>query len=414
MNKEKLKILISAYACSPYKGSEPGMGWNFVLGLSKYHEVHVITEQLKWKSDIEQFFKEKPELKKNITFYFIQKKRNKKLRKIWPPSYYWYYRQWQKEALQLALDLDQKENFDIVHQLNMVGFREPGYLWQIDKPFVWGPIGGMENTSWKLLLNLDSKNYIYYSFRNLLNLWQQQFLTRPKRAAKRSNSVLIAATPKNQKGILKYWNKQSIIMPEVGQEKSFKISIQQRDENEPLKIIWSGQHTGGKALNILLKSLNQLPKSVKWKLIILGSGSMTEKWKKLANDLGIEKQCEWHNWLEKEEAHKLMKASHLLSISSVKDLTSTVTLEGLSFGLPLVCIDHCGFSHVVNESCGIKIPIDLPPKLITNFGNAIQKLYNNEQLRQELAKGALKRAKTFSWDKKIEKLNDVYTSLLTK
>jgi len=25
----------------------------------------------------------------------------------------------------------------------MVGFREPGYLWQLNIPFVWGPIGGM-------------------------------------------------------------------------------------------------------------------------------------------------------------------------------------------------------------------------------------------------------------------------------
>ena len=27
----------------------------------------------------------------------------------------------------------------------MIGFREPGYLWKIEeKPFVWGPIGGLK------------------------------------------------------------------------------------------------------------------------------------------------------------------------------------------------------------------------------------------------------------------------------
>jgi hypothetical protein len=40
---KKLKLLISAYACGPNRGSEPGMGWNFVIGLGKFHEVHVIT-----------------------------------------------------------------------------------------------------------------------------------------------------------------------------------------------------------------------------------------------------------------------------------------------------------------------------------------------------------------------------------
>ena len=143
---KKLKLLISAYACCPNRGSEPGMGWNFVSGLSKFHEVHVITEQEKWEVELKKYLKEYPELSKNLRFYFIRKKRGRKIRKIWPPSYYCFYRQWQKEAFKLAIKLDDKENFDLVHQLNMVGYREPGYLWKINKPFVWGPIGGLENS----------------------------------------------------------------------------------------------------------------------------------------------------------------------------------------------------------------------------------------------------------------------------
>lgn len=30
MNARRLKIFISAYACEPEKGSEPGIGWNVV------------------------------------------------------------------------------------------------------------------------------------------------------------------------------------------------------------------------------------------------------------------------------------------------------------------------------------------------------------------------------------------------
>ena len=33
-------------------------------------------------------------------------------------------------------------NFDLVHQVNFMTFREPGYLWTLDAPFVWGPWGG--------------------------------------------------------------------------------------------------------------------------------------------------------------------------------------------------------------------------------------------------------------------------------
>ena len=91
---KKLKILVSAYACAPNKGSEPGMGWNFVTGLANFHELHVIVEKRKWEQPILEYLKVYPELKANLRFYFIDKTRNKWLRKLWPPSYYWFYKVW--------------------------------------------------------------------------------------------------------------------------------------------------------------------------------------------------------------------------------------------------------------------------------------------------------------------------------
>ncbi len=39
--REKLKIFVSAYACEPNLGSEIGVGWNWVLQMSKYFELYV-------------------------------------------------------------------------------------------------------------------------------------------------------------------------------------------------------------------------------------------------------------------------------------------------------------------------------------------------------------------------------------
>ncbi|MGB8801257.1 MAG: hypothetical protein WCC97_11250, partial [Candidatus Acidiferrales bacterium] len=38
-----LKILLSAYACEPDKGSEPGVGWNHVKQAARFHDVWVLT-----------------------------------------------------------------------------------------------------------------------------------------------------------------------------------------------------------------------------------------------------------------------------------------------------------------------------------------------------------------------------------
>ena len=42
--KKVKNILISAYACEPQKGSEPGIGWHWVVELARLeYNVHVIT-----------------------------------------------------------------------------------------------------------------------------------------------------------------------------------------------------------------------------------------------------------------------------------------------------------------------------------------------------------------------------------
>lgn len=405
-----LKILLSAYACSPYKGSEAGVGWNFIKNISGHHIVHVITEEIEFKRDIEKYLAENPGMNK-VTFHYIPRK-IEYFSRVFPPFFYLFYNNWQKRAFKLALKLEENENFDIIHQLNFVGFREPGYLWKINKPFVWGPVGGMDNTALKLLFNLDLQSFLYYFLRNIMNKLQIMLLLRPKEAANRPNNLLIAATPQTQAYIKKYWNCNSIVMPEVGQEERKIVSLVKRNPGETLQIIWSGQHTSGKALNILLKSLAKLPREIDWSLVVLGDGKKTSSWKRLAKKLNLDHKVTWAGWLPKAIAHEKMMGAHLICITSLKDLTSTVVLEGLSFGLPVVCIDHLGFANVVNDQCGIKIPVLMPDQLTLAFAQAISNLYFNEDLRYKLAQGAASRARDFSWSGKTEHLNQIYNSLL--
>ena len=42
---KKLKIFISAYACEPNLGSEIGVGWNWVLQMSTFFELWVLTRK---------------------------------------------------------------------------------------------------------------------------------------------------------------------------------------------------------------------------------------------------------------------------------------------------------------------------------------------------------------------------------
>lgn len=212
------KVLVGVYACSPYRGSEPGMGWNYLRLIAHGREVWALVEQEKWEADINRWLSEHPSEMANVHFVFIRKPRCRWLRRIWPPSYYWFYRIWQWRAYQTARRLHAEVDFDCAHQLNMVGFREPGYLWKLPIPFVWGPVGGLGQTDWRLLGLLSFAGKVEFFFRNVINGCHAHFLTRPRRAARKAaaTGAFITATRENRREAKRLWGVDSTVLCEVG------------------------------------------------------------------------------------------------------------------------------------------------------------------------------------------------------
>ncbi len=212
------KVLVSVYACSPYRGSEPGMGWNFLKQIAAKNEVWALVEEEKWRNDIEKYLREHPDEMQSVHWVFIHKPRARWLRKVWPPSYYWFYRVWQRRAYKKAQILHQEVRFDLVHQLNMVGFREPGYLWKLDVPFIWGPVGGLGYTDIRLFPLLGFVGALEFTARNVINWLHAHLLIRPRLAAKKAarTGLLITATSENQREAKKLWGTDSIVLCEIG------------------------------------------------------------------------------------------------------------------------------------------------------------------------------------------------------
>src|SRR4029077_14295878 len=82
--------------------------------------------------------------------------------------------------------------FDLMHQLNLCGFREPGYLWKFDVPLVWGPVGGAQNYPWRFTTNAGIGGAFSESIRSVLNLVQMRFSLRVGRAARKASAMLAA------------------------------------------------------------------------------------------------------------------------------------------------------------------------------------------------------------------------------
>jgi len=62
--------------------------------------------------------------------------------------------------------------FDLVHQVTVSCFREPGHLWRLEAPFIWGPVGGIQNYPWRFLAEAGIIGGLHEAVRSILNVIQ--------------------------------------------------------------------------------------------------------------------------------------------------------------------------------------------------------------------------------------------------
>lgn len=401
----RLKVLLCCYACDPTYGSEPGMGWNFAYNIAQHHDVHVIVES-KYRQNLTRYAETHPDEVQHITFHYVPRLRLKRLRKIWPPSYYWTYKRWHRDVLALAQELHREEHFDLSHMVTLSGYREPSMLWKMDIPFIWGPIGGLTDTPWCLLRCLGVYGSLFFGIRNVLNGLEKRFSRRCAAAAAKAHTIL-TSTYDGMQAIRRHWHREAVLMNEVGLEtRHAPHTPVPHQEGTPLRICWAGNHEPRKALDILLRALPLCKHPME--LHVLSKGPRTEAWKALSRELGVDNMVTFHGFLPREEAFSVMANSHVFAITSVREDTSTVVFEAFRYGLPIVVMDHCGFAAVVNETCGVKIPIRSLPQVISDYAHHLDYLATHEDERQAMSRGAVARCNDFTWEGKMKELNRIY------
>lgn len=419
----RLKILAIAYACNPMRGSEFAVGWGWVSAIAARHDVTVLTADFN-SSDIDSYLNQYSGSDRTPERFIYVKNRPWHYRPqgIWlkiedspaKPVMNMAYLDWLRYANAEAGRQVQQKTYDLVHLVTYVGWRFPGSFYQLGIPFVWGPIGGMMNTPWRLLPLLGFKGAFYYAARNVINSIQIATLQKPRRALRAAGDGVIAATAEIRQRLWQCFRTKSHVICEVGPPEIHSLRSQRRSEDSPFKICWSGMHLPGKALHLLLRAAVRMPREFNYTIEILGDGPCNRKWRSLARRLKIEDRCHWHGWISRDQSLAVMASSHVFAITSLKDLTSTVAVEAVSLGLPVICLDHCGFADLITGECGIKVYPGRADQIIADIASALSTLYQDEDFRCELSQGALQRCREYAWTNKMTALDRVYGEVMRR
>ncbi len=393
-------------------GSEPGMAWNWVVNLARHCELYIITEG-EFRERIEAAV---PALDQGKNMHFYYNPVSAKIRKMcWNQGdwrFYKYYREWQWKTYLMARNICQKEQIDVLHQLNMIGFREPGYLWKLTKeigvPFVWGPIGGLKQFPTAYLKGADLKMKIFMKLKNYLNVWQLKHNKRVTEAFGTAR-LLVSSIPDSYRAIKKYKGLESVIIPETGCFLSEEDIPTERFEEKEFHVMWVGKFDFRKQLPLALRAIAiaDIPHVI---LDVYGSGTAEQvsEAKCLAKELGIGDKVVWHGNQPNAVVTDAMKHSHLFLFTSVSEDTSTVVLEAVSYHLPVVCFDACGMAAVIDDKIGRKIPLSNPMQSVRDFAKVLTELERNRDLLRQMSENCKQRQQELSWKEKAKTMVEWY------
>ncbi|WP_454803214.1 glycosyltransferase [Mucilaginibacter phyllosphaerae] len=410
----KKKILISAYAISPVRGSEYAAAWNTVINLADQHELWVIygmsDDHMGQTKTLESYIANNP--CSSIKFIKVQAGIIANTINLLNKAglgwfFYLAYYLWQKKALKAAQQIIKTADIDVVHQLGPIGFREPGLLAKLGKPIVWGPIGGMKLMEKRFLLELPLIDKIKYSLKNYINRYQLGYSPRIKRAFQ-DVDVLIAATLTGKQTISTRFARESYYLPEQGISSNITTCLDKLNNmQKQVRFVWSGSLIRRKNLKMCLDALSTIKQSG-WRLDVLGDGPLRKELEKFSFEKGLTNKVFFLGHIPRQEAIRVMANAHLHIMTSIAEDNPAVIFEAMANGVPTLTIDHCGMSDVICCKCGVKIPLDDHDKMLQKMTLVLDILLSNTKILTDLHQTTLICAEEHKWLKRLELLNGIY------
>lgn len=402
MNQKRLKVFVSAYACEPQLGSEIGVGWHWVLEMSKYFDLWVLTRKSNQNS-IENWILENPVYNQiNFVYYDIPKKLRfwkKGLRGVRT-----YYILWQKLSNSLVRQTMKDNNIEIYHLLTYGNALWPISNYGQKKSFIWGPtgVGDIIPADYSKHYSVKSRLIEYVRRLSVKTLPLNIGFNKRCRDAK----LIFCKTVTALNSIPEKFRDKALVFTDVAVER-IDTSLYPVNKNDCDKVVnyyavgrldaWRGFDLLIEAFSMAAKKDNNI------RLEILGKGSDKNRLETLINKLNMDDFITLGGQVCMNDYYQKMANCDVVVNPCLKEGAVTTAFDSMSFGKPLICIDTGGYSRYFNNDYSVVIPKTSREEVIFNLSEGILQLTNK---KERICKGAKAYhiGKDFDWHTKGENI----------
>jgi glycosyltransferase involved in cell wall biosynthesis len=402
-----LRLLLSAYACEPDKGSEPGVGWRWAIETARLgHQVVVITRSNN-RAAIENALRNRPDLLalSNLRFVYFDLPSWLRWWKRGSRGVHAYYVLWQLGAYWRARRLHRNEPFDAVHHITFGVTRHPSFMGRLGIPFVLGPLGGGEHAPLALRRHFPLAGQLSDAVRDLANFVARvdPFVRQMLDAA----DVILVKTRDTLAWLPTRYRDKAHCRLEIGSDAVAPAAPGARRKSGEPRFLYVGRFLHWKGMGLGLLALAQLRRQgIAATLTLVGQGPQAQRWRALAADLGIAEAVHWVPWLAQKELLASYAGFDALLFPSLHDSSGNVVLEAMARGLPVVCLELGGPGELVDASCGSVVPVAgrNEEQVVAGLAAALREMACDDATIDRLRQGARARAANLAWATQVARV----------
>jgi glycosyltransferase involved in cell wall biosynthesis len=403
-----MKVLLSVCACIPGRGSEPGIGWNWVQQIAAFNEAWVLT-RAKHRVAIEAALAKQALPNAHFVYFDLP---------AWAGAWQngerflrLYYLLWQLKAYFVARKLHRQVGFDLVHHVTWGNYWIPTFLAFLPIPFVWGPIGGAESAPSAFRGCFGWRAELVEFVRDVGRRCGELNPVVPYTA--RRAALTLASTDCTQARISSLGGANVEVFSSAGlpaDELDALANIAPRNHS-PFRMLSIGRLLHWKGFEFGLRAFAQLlqkfPDSEYW---LVGDGPARKRLEELTLELGISENVKFWGALPRLRVLEKLGHSDLLVFPSLHDSGGWVSLEAMAAGRPVICLELGGPALQVTGETGIKVPAVSPSQVVSDLADAMALLATNVDYRLRLGRAARAHVKAqFSWDRKGSDMAKIYS-----
>jgi glycosyltransferase involved in cell wall biosynthesis len=397
-----VRVLVSAYACEPGKGSEPGAGWNWARLVAEDHETWVLTRSNN-RAPIEADLAADPQA--NLRFIYVDPPRWLTWWKRGQRGVRSYYLVWQIWALAAAKRAHRERPFDLIHHLTFANVYTPALLCLLPIPFIWGPVGGATRPCWRLAGDWGVRGVAYEVLRagrRAVGRWLDPLT----RLTWRRATFILAQNPETMRWLPRTVQGRCQVVPNGGYDGRDVVAAPLRHDAR-VRVITPGRliHLKGVSLAVRAVAAAHTPDL---HLTVVGDGPERERLQRLASELQVD--VTFTGWLPQAELFALLAASDVLLFPSLHDECGFVVLEAMAHGLVPVVIDNGGPPLLAGDA-GLTVRPGRRTALVAALAGHLRMLATQPELRAVLHRRARLVAQSFEWRTRHGDISALYRQL---